>query len=597
MFDACCHPTRPSGLGRRAFVSARVALLNALFAAGSAAAAERLDATTTITGELTGILLVSVPLAFVVSIILLALYLRAVKRSMLRRTTPRANVGNPIPPASDPPSRDLRLVTLNGREALDDTAIRLTRRAAGGVRRTAAITIAGGLAFAMVMTLSYLIANGIPVLPFRFLYLAVSYAWPIVLTVGLVACISWRGWLAVLACYAAVFAAVVIPSLNEKFTPLAACLAWIIQNGPATILVLVFLARPVRAVGPMVMAFMFAAISGVSVAVHAVGATEERIAWVANAGGTLGLDGRQTFIAVMLIGFVLLGIAGWFILRLIGRMYQNRRISDQTLMIDSLWLMFAINHGIDMVFAGPVWFLAPLGAFAAYKFVTWGLFTLVRPDDDRVPVDLLLLRVFSLGKRSERLFNGFAKSWQHAGTIRMIAGPDLATTTIEPHEFLGFLTGQIDRSFIDSPKTLDRRLAETEPHRDRDGRYRVGDFFCHDDTWKAVLHRLADESQAVLMDLRGFTQRHKGCAFEIHELLNVVPLGRIVLVVDATTDHPFLRETLLQSWKTLATGSPNRHEFEPRVRLFPLATRGPTPGLIRAIAAAADGPPADLTRP
>jgi hypothetical protein len=227
--------------------------------------------------------------------------------------------------------------------------------------------------------------------------------------------------------------------------------------------------------------------------------------------------------------------------------------------------------------------------------VTWCLFRLLRPGDARVPVDLVLLRVFSLGKRSERLFNGFAKSWLHGGTIRMIAGPDLAKATVEPHEFLGFLTGHIDRRFISGAETLERRVAETKPHRDTDGRYRVGDFFCHDDTWKTVLRQLAGESDVVMMDLRGFAQRHKGCAFEIHELLNVVPLGRIVLVVDATTDQPFLRETLLQGWANLAAGSPNRHDPDPRVRLFPLNSRGPTARLTCVIATAADSTPPELT--
>jgi hypothetical protein len=97
---------------------------------------------------------------------------------------------------------------------------------------------------------------------------------------------------------------------------------------------------------------------------------------------------------------------------------------------------------------------------------------------------LLLLRVFSLGKRSARLFNAFGRLWRHVGQIRLIAGPDLATSTVEPHEFLDFLSGKLDRRFISGPETLVRRLSETEQRRDFDGRYRVDDFFCHDDTWQ-----------------------------------------------------------------------------------------------------------------
>ena len=76
------------------------------------------------------------------------------------------------------------------------------------------------------------------------------------------------------------------------------------------------------------------------------------------------------------------------------------------------------------------------------------------------------------------------------GQIRLIAGPDLATSTVEPHEFLDFLSGKLGRRFISGPETLARRLSETEQRRDFDGRYRVDDFFCHDDTWQMVLKRL-----------------------------------------------------------------------------------------------------------
>ena len=62
-----------------------------------------------------------------------------------------------------------------------------------------------------------------------------------------------------------------------------------------------------------------------------------------------------------------------------------------------------------------------------------------------------------------------------------------------------------------------------------------------------VLKRLSRESDAVLMDLRGFLPDNQGCVFEINELLNVVPLDRVVFVVDATTDLAFLRETFAQA--------------------------------------------------
>ena len=83
---------------------------------------------------------------------------------------------------------------------------------------------------------------------------------------------------------------------------------------------------------------------------------------------------------------------------------------------------------------------------------------------------------------------------------------------------------------------------------DGDGQFRVTEFFCHDDTWKLTLARLADDSDAVLMDLRAFSQSNAGCIFEISELFNLVPLQRLVFILDESTDQKFMRETMLEAW-------------------------------------------------
>ncbi len=136
------------------------------------------------------------------------------------------------------------------------------------------------------------------------------------------------------------------------------------------------------------------------------------------------------------------------------------------------------------------WIFTGLAGFFIDKMVVKvGFSRLCRGQKSPAP-KLLLLRVFSLGKRSERLFDALGKHWLRAGSVRMIAGPDLATSTVEPHEFLNFLNGKLARRFIDGSKTLDLRLQEMDTRPDCDGRSRVTDFFGHDDTWKMVLARL-----------------------------------------------------------------------------------------------------------
>ena len=97
---------------------------------------------------------------------------------------------------------------------------------------------------------------------------------------------------------------------------------------------------------------------------------------------------------------------------------------------------------------------------------------------------------------------------------------------------------------------------DTSP--DYDGRFRINDFFCYDDTWKMVLSRLIRESDAVLMDVRGLSANNAGVVFELNELINVVPIHQVVLIVDRTTDKTFPNETLDKSWANMRPDSPNR---------------------------------------
>jgi hypothetical protein len=214
-------------------------------------------------------------------------------------------------------------------------------------------------------------------------------------------------------------------------------------------------------------------------------------------------------------------------------------------------------------------FLRALAAFLIYKVIAKvALKGLNLGAGTTREMRLLLLRVYSRGKRSERLFDELASHWRYVGSIWFIAGPDLAASTVAPHEFLDFVSGKLARRFIEQPSTLELRLSESDVERDRDGRYRVNDFFCYDDTWKMVFLSLVGQIDAVLMDLRGFSPSHAGCIFEIEELINVVSLRRVVFMIDRTTDQEFLRKTMQQSWRAINPTSPNRLTPPEQVNLF-----------------------------
>src|SRR5262245_17886112 len=170
---------------------------------------------------------------------------------------------------------------------------------------------------------------------------------------------------------------------------------------------------------------------------------------------------------------------------------------------------------------------------------------------------LTLVRVFSLGRRSDALLDGVARHWRHIGTVQMITGPDVALSTVQPHQFLDFLSRKLDRHFISDQASLARSLAERDHARDPDGRFRINNFFCHADSWQAALPRLVENGEAVLMDLRSFSATNAGCIHELHYLVRNVPFGRCLLVFDDTTDQAFLKHTLIQAWEELPSSSPN----------------------------------------
>jgi tetratricopeptide (TPR) repeat protein len=562
-----------------------------------------------LTGQLPSILEQAVPLAFVASLLLLFIYRLAVKRSMRRRggktELPPGDPGDVKEPRAAP-SMPLDIVTVEDTPAKSHLPSKFEAHALAGPWRNAAIYTVAGLCYVLILTAANLYAGDLELLPMRFVFFAAAFAWPIVLTVGLVAPVSWRGWLAIIGVYFLIFAAISVICLmrSEAFTWDQAVRLWLLTNVPGTFLILAFLPRPIRAVGPLVLVFMVAAVAGTTLwhNVLEFAGGPRVFLHVINFFNALGLESRQavdaTTYAIEILGALGLGLIGWLFLRGVGRLYRWHVITDQSVIIDSLWFLFALTSAIDFTFFGLSWFLAPFGAFAVYKIVAMTGFALAGERSSDADPKLLLLRVFALGKRSARLFNAFGKRWRHAGSIRLIAGPDLATSTVEPHEFLDFLSGKLGRRFIAGPETLDERLVETKRRRDFDGRYRVDDFFCHDDAWQMVLKRLARESDAVLMDLRGFLPGNLGCVFEINELLNVVPLDRVVFVVDDTTDLASLYGILREGWEAATTDSPNRSLAEPRALLFRFTGDRSVPALLRVVAEAVSGERhADRCRP
>jgi hypothetical protein len=154
-----------------------------------------------------------------------------------------------------------------------------------------------------------------------------------------------------------------------------------------------------------------------------------------------------------------------------------------------------------------------------------------------------------MGSRAERLVRG-------ANVFPVVGQPRRAARTLEPRQRLpqrlrqrgerGLLADGIERRlrrdvaidhlFVTSRTDLDARLAALDVEPDPDGRYRVNEFCCHDDTWQAAVVEPMQRADAVVMDLRGVTRTRHGCEFELKQLAERMPPRRLVLVADASTE-------------------------------------------------------------
>ncbi|MFL6529973.1 MAG: hypothetical protein ACJ8KX_05845 [Chthoniobacterales bacterium] len=478
-----------------------------------------------LTGRLPLVLLGAAFIALPLSFFLLQLYKRAVLRSMSKRA------------ATQPGNAESERPTRSRNTALSPNELR--RIALRSPWRAALIYVTAGCAYAIVVACAELIAGKLPFSLLIVLVLVWNYAWAIAWSVILIAGAERRTKaIIVLAYFAVLFCGAFVGMSAKQIVVL-----WGFSNLGPTLLLLCFLTRPIRAVGPVIFTFVLVAAIGCEIAFELLAYDVQHSGTVTHAALSLGFNATTYLALVLGAGFLIFAVFGWFAMRWIGRRYERKKITDQSIMLDAIWITFASVHAVFLSINGAAWALAAILALAIYKLTLAIAFRCWRIRTSDAP-RLLILRVFSLGRRSQRMFHRVAQHWRYVGSIQFIAGPDLATTTVDPHEFLAFLGGKLARRFIDGARAFEKRLAEADLTRDFDQRFRVNDFFCQENAWQLVLSRLVRQSDAVLIDLRGFTSANAGCVFELQELKKLARPGGVVLIVDDTTSEEFLNETL-----------------------------------------------------
>jgi hypothetical protein len=397
----------------------------------------------------------------------------------------------------------------------------------------------GGAVFALVAGIAWRAAGDVAVSLPGLVPVVLLLGWPALPTWVTVASPRPATVLAVWACY---LLAAVLPTGSVLPAGEAVELVAVFVLPPAVALLAVS-GRRMRAVGPFL-------------AVPVFGATTALLLgpWLA---ARLMLAEVPLVVAVgvaLAVGAVL-AAAGLAYLMWCADRYVRRRVSDEMVLVAQRWFLVAGWCSLLLLPRSP---LTAVGIWVGYLGLRVVCAVGLRAAGPATaPVRLLLLRTFGTPRRGESLLRLLGTSWRYVGPVQMIAGPDLVSAGLEPHEFLDRVRGRLSRRFVGDGADLAVRVRELDPTPDPDGRYRVHELFCHADTWRAALVELVHRSDVVLVDLREFDGNRAGVDHEIRQLLRLVPLDRVAALVDPTTDETLLRSVLDDAWRGLSAGSPN----------------------------------------
>src|SRR5437763_762583 len=312
------------------------------------------------------ILLTATAFAWPISISLILFYRHSVLKSMRRgANTPNAGAPTPAPKVSLPVPELLFVDSRKLDRAPDQTVFKKLVRTPWVV---AAVYALAGSAFALIMTVAVLLSMGEnEFLLGRFVSLFWIYAWPVVLTINIVAAASFRTKFAVVLLYflglAAIAIAMNLISSEPNWTSHATL--WFLYDVPASLILLAFLNRRIRAVGPLVLIFLMMSAFGALFALLLLGSSEAAMRLAA----TLGPGAEVTLIALSLFGFVLAAPIGWLMLRWIRKRYESKKTSDHAIAVDTIWLLFGVVMSIELSPNG-LWALSGLFAFLIYKVVS-----------------------------------------------------------------------------------------------------------------------------------------------------------------------------------------------------------------------------------
>jgi hypothetical protein len=188
--------------------------------------------------------------------------------------------------------------------------------------------------------------------------------------------------------------------------------------------------------------------------------------------------------------------------------------------------------------------------------------------------DLLLLRVF--GSPAYRDLAELIGPWLKVGNIVQLEGPDTVGESWELQKAVE--AGNVDSALVNSISEVEKRTASLSAEPDASLSFRRLKFQCTNAVWQPAIQLLLDRVDAVVIDLSSFAPEHQGSAWELGQLLDHVPLAKVTLLVNDSTDLNCLGTILDTAKQTMAVTSPNFDDPSARwqlIRIGGLSARQP----------------------
>lgn len=310
------------------------------------------------------------------------------------------------------------------------------------------------------------------------------------------------------------------------------------------------------------------------------------MAWIVSLGMLLHFQGANsddtslsaTDVLILTAWLVLVAATTAGVLFELARAYQRKRFSDIQLADVAFWILTAVSaFGSAATGVSSLRELIELvAALSAWTVVVglvrrrWrGRVMRVAPP---AAGGLLILRVFKRAAQSEVFIDRLLSFWRFAGPVDFIAGPDLAGASIKPDEFFAFMRRRLADRFVRTTGEIDAAISHLDRTRDPDGRFRVNELFCADDTWRDTVGRLMGQASVVLLDLRDYTPTRAGTRYEIYHLMNVVSVERVIVLLGRDDGGDAIAVELGRAWAAMSDTSPNRTALNPELRVCRLGS-------------------------